>query len=178
MREVGAYMKRWIFFVISAILYITAVLLYYPYIDINSSREIIGLVVIFLATILLLVALIVKINRSSHQKITTLQSRLSMWSKLSYHISQAGDEIFTELPIGMLAIDEEMEIKWSNPHAQVIFGRKVNGKNLKDIHEMIYTALMALAELHELGWIHGDIKKEHFRSNCYHFTNKKMAPHR
>ncbi|MFX7261519.1 protein kinase, partial [Acinetobacter baumannii] len=36
-------------------------------------------------------------------------------------------------------------------------------QNLKDIHEMIYTALMALAELHELGWIHGDIKKEHFR---------------
>ncbi|MDO7217768.1 protein kinase domain-containing protein [Acinetobacter nosocomialis] len=36
-------------------------------------------------------------------------------------------------------------------------------QNLKDIHEMIYTVLMALAELHELGWIHGDIKKEHFR---------------
>ncbi|EHU1923912.1 protein kinase [Acinetobacter baumannii] len=36
-------------------------------------------------------------------------------------------------------------------------------QNLKNINEKIYLALVKLAELHELGWIHGDIKKEHFR---------------
>ncbi|MGL5141736.1 MAG: protein kinase domain-containing protein [Acinetobacter baumannii] len=36
-------------------------------------------------------------------------------------------------------------------------------QNLKNINEKIYLTLVKLAELHELGWIHGDIKKEHFR---------------
>jgi len=138
MREVGAFMKRWIFFVISALLYAIALYLYQPYFGIESSRELISIIVIFLATIVLFYAISRKINKSSHQKIATLQSRLNMWSKLSYHISQAGDEIFTELPIGMIAIDEEMEIKWSNPHAQVIFGHKINGKKLNDIHEKMF----------------------------------------
>lgn len=36
-------------------------------------------------------------------------------------------------------------------------------QNFKDIYESVYSAFMALAALHELGWIHGDIKREHFR---------------
>ncbi len=37
-------------------------------------------------------------------------------------------------------------------------------QNLKNINEKIYLTLVKLAELHELGWIHGDIKKNIFES--------------
>jgi len=138
MIKVGVMMKRWIFFVITAILIIVSFFLYQPYFAIESSREIFALIVIFFALVSLFVGLYITLNQRNHQKISTLQNRLSMWSKLSYHISQAGDEIFNELPIGMIAVDEQMEIKWSNPHAQTIFGHKVNGKSLEDIHEKMY----------------------------------------
>jgi len=49
------------------------------------------------------------------------------------------------------------------PDTECWFDDSSQKQNLKDIHETIYRALMVLAELHELGWIHGDIKKEHFR---------------
>lgn len=131
-------MKRILYFVVSAILFAVAVLLYYPYFSIDSSREVIALVVIFFAIIVLFFSLFYTLNRGAYQKISTLQNRLTMWSKLSYHLSQAGDEIFNELPIAMIAIDDEFEIKWSNPHAKVVFGAKINGKKLEDIHEKLY----------------------------------------
>ncbi len=131
-------MKRWIFLLISGILIAVTVFLYLPTFTIGSSREIIALVTLFLALVFLFIGLYILLNQRNHQKISTLQNRLSMWSKLSYHISQAGDEIFNELPIGMMAIDEEMEIKWTNPHAQSIFGNKVNNKKLEDIHEKMF----------------------------------------
>ncbi|MBR7715678.1 protein kinase domain-containing protein [Acinetobacter nosocomialis] len=49
------------------------------------------------------------------------------------------------------------------PDTDCWFGNLDQKQNLKDIREMIYTSLIALAEFHELGWIHGDIKREHFR---------------
>lgn len=42
-------------------------------------------------------------------------------------------------------------------------------QNLKNINEKIYLALVKLAELHELGWIHGDIKKNIFESLSKNF---------
>ena len=77
-----------------------------------------------------------------HQKVKTLQNRLSMWTKLSYHVNQVGDEVFNELPIGILALDDEFEIKWANPHAKTIFDPKVTGKLLKDVHPQLHLLAM------------------------------------
>ncbi len=131
-------MKRWIFLALAAVFAGVGIILYLPYLGFESSRELIAFIVIFFANVLLFVGMFILLNQRSHQKISTLQNRLQMWSKLSYHISQAGDEIFNELPIGMIAVDENFEIKWTNPHAQTIFGHKVNGKKLEDIHERMY----------------------------------------
>ncbi len=131
-------MRRWVFLAISGVLFIVSILLYLPFFTYESSQQIFAWIVLFLALASLFVGLYILLNQRNHQKISTLQNRLSMWSKLSYHISQAGDEIFNELPIGMMAVDEEMEIKWTNPHAQTIFGNKVNNKKLEDIHEKMY----------------------------------------
>ncbi|MBJ9720536.1 protein kinase [Acinetobacter calcoaceticus] len=49
------------------------------------------------------------------------------------------------------------------PDTEVWFGPLPYKYDLTDIYQTILLALERLAELHELGWIHGDIKKEHFR---------------
>ncbi len=131
-------MKRWIFIVVAVLLAAIGIYLYLPHFVLDNPTELYAMITLALAIVFLFVQISIWINQKAHQKISTLQNRLTMWSKLSYHISQAGDEIFNELPIGMLAVDEKMEIKWSNPHAQSIFGHKINTKNLSDIHEKMF----------------------------------------
>jgi len=50
------------------------------------------------------------------------------------------------------------------PDTELWFGSLPYKYDLTDIYHTILLALERLATLHELGWIHGDIKKEHFRS--------------
>jgi len=49
------------------------------------------------------------------------------------------------------------------PDTDLWFGSFPSKTDLNDIYHMIWFALDKLAELHRFGWIHGDIKKEHFR---------------
>jgi ribosomal protein L9 len=63
-----------------------------------------------------------------------------MWTKLSYHVNQVGDEVFNELPIGIIALDEDLEIKWANPHAKTIFDSRITGKSLKEVHPQLHLA--------------------------------------
>jgi len=49
------------------------------------------------------------------------------------------------------------------PDTELWFGSLPSKYDLTDIYYTILLALERLAELHELGWIHGDIKNEHFR---------------
>jgi cyclic-di-AMP phosphodiesterase len=108
-------MKRWIFFTVALILNIISILIYAPFIQIGSGGQVLGLVFFFGSLILTFTALYIALNFQSRQKVRTLQNRLSMWTKLSYHVNQVGDEVFNELPIGILALDDEFEIKWANP---------------------------------------------------------------
>lgn len=49
------------------------------------------------------------------------------------------------------------------PDTDLWFGSLPHKTDLTDIYQTICFALDKLAELHQFGWIHGDIKKEHFR---------------
>lgn len=49
------------------------------------------------------------------------------------------------------------------PNTDLWFGSLSHETDLTDVYHAIWSALDKLAELHEFGWIHGDIKKEHFR---------------
>ncbi|MDA3557047.1 protein kinase [Acinetobacter sp. AOR15_HL] len=49
------------------------------------------------------------------------------------------------------------------PDTDLWFGSLPNENHLTDVYRTIWFALDKLSELHRLGWIHGDIKREHFR---------------
>jgi len=118
------------------------VILYTPYFNFESGAQFFLLILMLSGMILVFVAFYISLNFQARQKVKTLQNRLSMWTKLSYHVNQVGDEVFNELPIGIIALDDEFEIKWANPHAKAIFDAKIAGKNLKDVHPQLHLSAM------------------------------------
>ena len=49
------------------------------------------------------------------------------------------------------------------PDTDLWFGSFTHESDLTSVYLKIWLAINKLAELHELGWIHGDVKAEHFR---------------
>ena len=135
-------MKRWLFLIIATVILVVSVILYAPYFNFESGAQFFLLLLMLLSMILVFVAFYISLNNQARQKVKTLQNRLSMWTKLSYHVNQVGDEVFNELPIGIIALDDDFEIKWANPHAKAIFDPKIAGKNLKDVHPQLHLSAM------------------------------------
>jgi ribosomal protein L9 len=75
------------------------------------------------------------------KQIKSYRSRLDMWTKLAYHVNQAGDEIFNELPIGIIAIDAQKEVKWANPYSKIIFGDKIIDTKLSVLNQTLVDAV-------------------------------------
>ncbi|MDO9628401.1 MAG: 50S ribosomal protein L9 [Acholeplasmataceae bacterium] len=135
-------MKRWLFLIIASIVFVVSVILYTPYFNFQSGAQFFLLLLMLSGMILVFAAFYISLNYQARQKVKTLQNRLSMWTKLSYHVNQVGDEVFNELPIGIIALDDDFEIKWANPHAKSIFDPKIAGKNLKDVHPQLHLSAM------------------------------------
>ena len=132
-------MKRWILLTGVVIILGFSIYLYWPYFSFESAQQIFSFIFLFISVVIVFAGIYISLNQQTRQKIRTLQNRLSMWTKLSYHVNQVGDEVFNELPIGILACDETFEIKWANPHATHIFDQKIAGRQLKDLNEKLYT---------------------------------------
>ncbi len=135
-------MKRWLFLILALIVLGTSVYLYLPFFVFESNAHLLAFILFLGSIVLIFVATYVTANYQNGQKVKTLQNRLSMWTKLSYHVNQVGDEVFNELPIGIIALDEDFEIKWANPHAKTIFDSRIAGKDLKDVHPQLHLSAM------------------------------------
>ncbi len=136
-------MKRWILLAIALVLLIVSAIFYLPVLNYETPLHIIFHVMFLTSLVLVFLASYFMLQYEDHQKVRTLQNRLAMWTKLSYHVNQVGDEVFNELPIGILAIDEDYEIKWANPHAKSIFDAKITGKDLADVHAGLHQAAVS-----------------------------------
>ena len=77
------------------------------------------------------------INRNSEEKIGKLNARLKLWSSVSYHVTEAGDEVFTKLPVGLIVYDENYIIKWSNEYAKSIFTSSLDEVSIGTISDQL-----------------------------------------
>ncbi len=77
------------------------------------------------------------LNRNSEEKIGKLNARLKLWSSVSYHVTEAGDEVFTKLPVGLLVYDENFVIKWTNEYAKSIFSNSLEELSLGTISDQL-----------------------------------------
>ncbi|WP_349402076.1 LSU ribosomal protein L9p [Candidatus Phytoplasma solani] len=91
-----------------------------------------------------------------------LKAKLTLWSKLSFHVSQIGEEVLNELPIGIILIDSNSkEIQWLNPYANLILKNPEINTPLSKINE----SMLFLTEKEEEKTII-TLKKEKFE--CFY----------
>lgn len=136
-------MKRGLTILIPGILFLIGGYLFYePLIIIfQDGKMLTSFIVITTLLIILLVGIFIFISYSQRKKIDKLNNRLGMWTKLSYHVNQVGDEIFNELPIGILAYDDDFEIKWINNYSNVIFNKNLINLDVEDVNLELYDML-------------------------------------
>ena len=92
------------------VLLITGYLSYYY---ISSQNYVWGSVLFGLALVALVTTIVFVfafIHRNMQKKISDLQNQVKIYSDISYHVSQAGDEAFNKLPVGIVVYDEAYDI--------------------------------------------------------------------
>lgn len=129
-------MRRWIYLSFSIVLLIGSLVFYFFGANIDLGiTETIASVLLIVSVVVLMSAILIAITHHKQQQINTLTSRLKAWTQLSYHVSQVGDELFNELPVGVLVMGDDQTIKWANNFAIGVFGQNTIGKHLKDISD-------------------------------------------
>ena len=116
-------MRRIIISIASLIVAVTAaVFAYFSYF--KENNEMAGIVLLFISLAFFLISsffLFLFINRNSQRRIEELKNQVKLYTDISYHVSQAGDEAFNKLPVGIIVYDESYEVKWANDYAKTIF---------------------------------------------------------
>ena len=105
-----------------------------PHINMFEPIDYVLLGAVVLFAILLGMSGVFFLYRKKDRKISWLSKRLEQWSNLSVHVNRAGDEVFTELPIGIIIYDELEEIKWVNRHAKRIFDDDLLERKVVEVH--------------------------------------------
>ena len=100
------------------------------------------------AFVSLVIAFIVIIsNRKGQHYVETLEKRLELWNTISYKVKGAGETAFKDFPIGVIVLDNEYQVKWSNPVVQKMLLSNLKEKNLKEIaNSKIYDFIKEIEE--------------------------------
>lgn len=77
------------------------------------------------------------------KKVKRLENRLDSWNNISYHVREAGDLAFNELPIGILVYDDDFVARWANKNMKNIFKDSIVDKSLGEISEDIFMHIRA-----------------------------------
>ena len=82
----------------------------------------------------LLIGVIVSLlNNKSQHYVETLEKRLELWNTISYKVKGAGEGAFKNFPIGVIVLNNEYLVKWSNEVVQNILLSNLKEKNLKEL---------------------------------------------
>lgn len=137
-------MRRSLIILIPSILFLIGGYLFYkPLIVVFKDKDtLISFIVIVGLAIILLASIFFFATYKQRSTVDKLNSRLKMWTKLSYHVNQVGDEIFNELPIGILAYDEDLEIKWVNDHSFNVFKQNLIDEEIQEVNTELYQLIL------------------------------------
>lgn len=95
--------------------------------------------------LILLSILISNMANAKHAKDKEIsENRLNMWNSITYKVKKAGETAFNELPIGIIVIDNNYKIMWSNNRAKNIFMSGLEDINLKEIELPLYSKMESI----------------------------------
>ena len=137
--------------ILNIILFVTilvSIYLIYHFLDLRELQSIDPIVIIpcvtFIASLSWFVARILNIQHAKRE--LTQQQRLSMWNAISYRVKKAGETAFNELPIGIIIIDDDFQVVWSNQKAKDIFMSPLEKLNIKNLSSNLYNNLITKIE--------------------------------
>ena len=82
-------------------------------------------------------------NIKNMEKISWLENRLNAWNSISHHVSAAGDEAFTKLPIGIVVYDANLEVKWANEYSKKAFKSNLINNSIDVISDNLSEDILA-----------------------------------
>ncbi len=108
---------------------------YFIFYFVEDLENIDYLIMIPIVCIIIFLGLLIGsiINAKNAKNINALETRLKMWNTITYKVKKAGEVAFNKLPIGIIVIDNNYKIVWSNNQARHIFMSQLEDLNLKDI---------------------------------------------
>ena len=133
-------MKRFITLLLLLVIYAVVIYFYitqeiFPVLTSLNPFDYVILGMMVVIPLLIGIFVMLFIYRKKDKTIVWLRNRLEQWSNLSVHVNKAGDEVFSELPIGIIIYDEQYEIKWVNRYSKKIFDDELLERKIKDIHQ-------------------------------------------
>lgn len=118
-------------------------LTYYNIITEHYPFAIVFLVLSILALASGMICFFLFVNKNNAARIEEYKTRLKLWSNISYHVTQAGDEVFNNLPVGVIIYDDSYEIKWANEYSKKIFNNDLVDSSLEVISkELVNDVIM------------------------------------
>lgn len=96
-------------------------------------------IIIFIISLAFLIS--IAINIKNARASFTLQNRLKMWNSITYKVKKAGETAFNKLPIGIIVVDSDSKIVWSNQNARTIFMSPLEHIYLKELSSSLYAQL-------------------------------------
>ncbi len=134
----GYVLKICLLLIIAGSLY-----LIYHFLDLHQLQKINPIVIIpsisFIGSLSWFIALILNSNYAKREM--AQQQRLSMWNSISYRVKKAGETAFNELPIGIMIIDDDYKVVWSNKQAKNIFMSPLDKLNIKTLSSSLFKKL-------------------------------------
>ncbi|MBR6072223.1 MAG: 50S ribosomal protein L9 [Acholeplasmatales bacterium] len=119
---------------------------YFLMISDSNYKTLLAIMFLIFAIVSLIVAIafiFLLINSDSKAKIKDLDLRLKKWTNISYHATQAGDEAFNKLPVGIILYDNENIITWANQYAKNIFHSNLIDSQLEGISKDLVENVVA-----------------------------------
>lgn len=106
-----------------------------PYLDAILPIDYVIYFGIIALTLVIGILIMLCFYQRKDKTISWLKNRLEQWSNLSVHVNKAGDEVFSELPIGIIIYNEQFEIKWVNRYAKKIFNDDLLERKVSSVHK-------------------------------------------
>lgn len=117
---------------------------------------------VFIVSLALLITTVFNIRNRVETR--ALKNRLKMWNSITYKVKKAGETAFNKLPIGIIVIDSDSKIVWSNANAKTIFMSPLEKIYLKDLSSPLYAKLKEeLSEVDE----NGEVEKITYNADIY-----------
>ncbi len=124
---------------LSIVIVVTAVLSVSGLIKIIENEILYIPLAIFIVSLALLISVVLNAKNANEQRV--LKNRLKMWNSITYKVKKAGETAFNELPIGIIVINNDSKIMWSNANARHVFMSPLENIYLKDLQLPLYPEL-------------------------------------